>query len=1145
MASASAAARYQQTTKSREAYEAQQLAFLHRPISSSAPRRSRPQSAGSAGWSGSRERGGSSKSVAGFPNPPSCPPPLYHRSSSRPVGGGGAPGRGASLDTATPPAPSLAATNANGGGVRLGKPRTRVRPSSANARVYGRPGAGQGVGGDGGGGPPPGSAAASVPRRVHVPRQSAGYGIDTTTGDDGKVQAGDSRGQYRSPSPAPAKAGSRPASPARIRTPLRPKSAAVRRSDNVTPPSPTTASRESSGVKVDHQAEGDGKPQHTLNGSGCRAAEAPPSTFTGKEPSADDSATGRAEFRGSEHREGGSSAQRAQHRPRPRSAVARVETTPHHGKAAPPVPQSATAAARAAGVVSSKLKAAAAVVASATYRGSRGDASRGAGCGTRTSGGKVGRTRVAPRPQSAATRRTAVTGTYGQSQRGSMERVMARIFQQNRNWAGDHGREKGAAEGYTKATSCRQARRPHSARTRVSSSMGAARQSHPYPQPKPQMWAPTAPAQSSSALLTAAANAAGAAAEVATAAATRSTTPRAGGTHSKAARGDDAGAAALAAAAVAATGRGGAYARLFDMKHPGAHRRVGVDPLDGFKKDHYRSASAAVVDSGGAEKGAAGNAGGLKAGRRGQGAGARGVDVSKPVKTRGEGNDVENQATVSTANTGSLTPQEGSSSAEGGRTVGEGGVCVPPPVEPLTKASAECCSPQERLYLRRLMLDLQGSARSSLDFYRLGKVVGEGSFAQVRVAWHKLTGQRVAVKTYEKAKIKDENQWKRISQEVKLMEKLNHPRVIRLFETAESSKRIHLVMEYANGGNLCSYVKRRKRLDEGEARRILQQLLEGVEYMHGSDIVHRDIKLENVLLGGSDRTNAKLVDFGFSAHVKNRRLLHVFCGTPSYMAPEIIKRQEYEGKPVDIWSLGVVLYAMLCGCFPFSGPRYPELYKNIAKGVFRLPDWLSPTASSLVRGMLVTNPTQRFTLRQVCAHPWVAPSRAIGRVSTGNQYRSADGRSSPLPSDNSGGGGRISPVPPRTESFHISNDPNRDVCAASVKKMEAFGADGEEITRQVLARRHSCLTTTFYLLKNELSASGGAATTRRSSACSPISSTARPRSATIRPGSASAIGRSSDGGAGGTGGAKRRSGGGSSGADSMTISRSPQRALAA
>ncbi|CAM9176610.1 unnamed protein product, partial [Hapterophycus canaliculatus] len=719
-----------------------------------------------------------------------------------------------------------------------------------------------------------------------------------------------------------------------------------------------------------------------------------------------------------------------------------------------------------------------------------------------------------------------------------MERVMARIFQQHRNWAGEQGCQKGGFKGTTGAYDARRSQRPQSARTPASSPMATVaakaqkQEQRPRPDPKPHTWAPAATAKAPPALIaaataTAASTDAGAAVPMA-----KMSTPNYGGSHSTAVAGEEGAASAAASAGTSAstsTSRGGAYARLFGMKHPGAHRRVGVDPLDGFKKDHYRG-STKPADTNVTLAGDGGVFSDAKGGRTGQGASARGGDMPRPKKASGETNTVESQATISTANTGSLTPPEGSSSAEGGRMAREGGIHAPPPVEPLTKASAECCSPQERLYLRRLMLDLQGSACSSLDFYRLGKVVGEGSFAQVRVAWHKLTGQRVAVKTYEKAKIKDENQWKRISQEVKLMEKLNHPRVIRLFETAESSKRIHLVMEYADGGNLCSYVKRRKRLDEGEAQRIFQELLEGVEYMHGVDIVHRDIKLENVLLGGNGRTNAKLVDFGFSAHVKNRRLLHVFCGTPSYMAPEIIKRQEYEGKPVDIWSLGVVLYAMLCGCFPFSGPRYPELYKNISKGVFRLPDWLSPTAISLIRGMLATEPTRRFTLRQVCAHPWALPARSLGRVSTGNQYQPAvglgvvrDGRSSPSLHERLSGGGFQAAT--KRESFHISSDPTRDMCAASVRKMEAFGADGEEITRQVLARRHSCLTTTFYLLKNELSTAGGGAA-RPSSAVAPSSAAAKSNGTTIRPSSAGRINRHAGDSSSGAPSAKARTVGG-------------------
>ena len=136
-------------------------------------------------------------------------------------------------------------------------------------------------------------------------------------------------------------------------------------------------------------------------------------------------------------------------------------------------------------------------------------------------------------------------------------------------------------------------------------------------------------------------------------------------------------------------------------------------------------------------------------------------------------------------------------------------------------------------------------------------------------------------------------------------------------------------MEYAGGGNLCSYVKGKGRLGEGEARSLFLQLLSGVEAMHAACIVHRDIKLENVLFDEGQRT-VKLVDFGFSVMVRDpAKRLKIFCGTPSYMAPEITQRREYLGRPVDVWSLGVLLYACLAGHFPFTAKTYPELYKKM------------------------------------------------------------------------------------------------------------------------------------------------------------------------------------------------------------------------
>ena len=154
-------------------------------------------------------------------------------------------------------------------------------------------------------------------------------------------------------------------------------------------------------------------------------------------------------------------------------------------------------------------------------------------------------------------------------------------------------------------------------------------------------------------------------------------------------------------------------------------------------------------------------------------------------------------------------------------------------------------APNEREHLEKLLISAKPRDRSSTDFYSFGKVVGTGSFAKVRVARHKLTGQLVAIKTYEKAKIKDANQLKRISSEIKVMEALDHPLVSRFFETIESARRVHLVMEFLGEGNLCSYIKEKRKLGEDEARGIFSQLCQGVEYMHKNDYIHRDIKLEN------------------------------------------------------------------------------------------------------------------------------------------------------------------------------------------------------------------------------------------------------------------------------------------------------------
>ena len=202
------------------------------------------------------------------------------------------------------------------------------------------------------------------------------------------------------------------------------------------------------------------------------------------------------------------------------------------------------------------------------------------------------------------------------------------------------------------------------------------------------------------------------------------------------------------------------------------------------------------------------------------------------------------------------------------------------------------CSVNEALDLRKLLLLSHGtrggivpSSTQVMDMYMVGKVIGVGSYGKVRAAWHRLTGNKVAIKTYDKAKLTDPAHWKRVHSEIKITEQVSHPRIARMYEAVETPKRMHLIMECLDGGNLCSYVKQRRRLTEDESRKIFFQLLQAIDYLHSMSVAHRDIKLENVLF--ADSKDIKLIDFGFSTVCTQGKMLRVFCGTPSYMAPGV------------------------------------------------------------------------------------------------------------------------------------------------------------------------------------------------------------------------------------------------------------------
>jgi len=251
-----------------------------------------------------------------------------------------------------------------------------------------------------------------------------------------------------------------------------------------------------------------------------------------------------------------------------------------------------------------------------------------------------------------------------------------------------------------------------------------------------------------------------------------------------------------------------------------------------------------------------------------------------------------------------------------------------------------------------------------------GKEIGEGTFGKVRVGTHILTGEKVAIKILEKSKIKDAADIERVAREIHILKIIRHPNLIQLYEIIETNSQLYLITEYASGGELFDYIVANKRLKEKEACKFFQQIVSGIEYLHRINVVHRDLKPENLLL--DHKKDIKIVDFGLSNTYKSGEKLRTACGSPCYAAPEMIAGRKYNGLQVDIWSSGVVLYALICGYLPFEDPNTANLYKKIMAGEYSVPKFLSVEARDLLRGILNTDPNKRFTLDDIKRHPWFA-----------------------------------------------------------------------------------------------------------------------------------------------------------------------------
>lgn len=257
-----------------------------------------------------------------------------------------------------------------------------------------------------------------------------------------------------------------------------------------------------------------------------------------------------------------------------------------------------------------------------------------------------------------------------------------------------------------------------------------------------------------------------------------------------------------------------------------------------------------------------------------------------------------------------------------------------------------------------------------IDDYEFIQVLGQGIFSVVRKAICLKSGAIVAIKSYDKAKCKIHAQHINIKQEIEIMQKTSHKNLVSFIDSFETEKDIHIVIEYISGISLYSFLKKHigTRLPEKEAKLIFEQIFSAVEYLHDKNISHGDLKLENILITSSNVV--KIIDFGFSSYCDTKK--SVFCGTSSYLSPEIVQMAEYFPGPSDIWSLGVIFFTLLTGTYPFKASSDTELYKKIIKAHIKVPEFVSNEASRLLYRMLRSEPKSRPSIKSLLKDPWLS-----------------------------------------------------------------------------------------------------------------------------------------------------------------------------
>ncbi|KAK4560018.1 hypothetical protein RGQ29_008990 [Quercus rubra] len=256
--------------------------------------------------------------------------------------------------------------------------------------------------------------------------------------------------------------------------------------------------------------------------------------------------------------------------------------------------------------------------------------------------------------------------------------------------------------------------------------------------------------------------------------------------------------------------------------------------------------------------------------------------------------------------------------------------------------------------------------------YEVGRTIGEGNFAKVKFAQNTETGESVAMKVLDRNTIIKHKMIEQIKREISIMKLVRHPYVVRLHEVLASRTKIYIILEYITGGELFDKIIHQGRLSEAESRRYFQQLIDGADYCHSKGVYHRDLKPENLLLDSFG--NLKISDFGLSALPEQGvSLLRTTCGTPNYVAPEVLSHKGYDGAVADVWSCGVILYVLMAGYLPFDELDLTTLYSKIEKAEFSCPSWFPVAAKSLIHRILDPNPETEQGANEPCGNEDTGP----------------------------------------------------------------------------------------------------------------------------------------------------------------------------